>query len=159
MFKATKAHIASAGRSKPFRKALPPASTFQKQPAEYRDITVRNKVNKEKSKSDEENFDHVQTLETVLQPLLDKYTDNATDLDLFWNIDETAIDCEYAEKQKVVCSSDGNSCGLQSSSASSRTGVHVIADVASSESGKTAPPLFIVAGKHHMLWWTGGAPS
>ena len=73
-------------------------------------------------------------------------------------MDETAIDCVYGEKQKVVCSSDGNSSGFQNSPASSGTGGHVTAVLASSASSKTTPPFFIVAGKHHMLSWTDVAP-
>ena len=88
MFRGAMARIANDGSKKTFRKGLPSASTFRQLRAENRDITVRNKVNKEKSKSDGEDFDHVQTLETVLQPLLDKYPYIATDPDLFWNMDE-----------------------------------------------------------------------
>ena len=153
-FRIAMGKIATDRTANSFKGTVAGAASLRKFRIDNPDITFRNKVNKEISKQRGESFDHVKTLDGVLQNIFENNPEIARDPNKIWNMDETGIDCEFGTKEKVASSSSSNHSGSRISADGSGTGVHVTCVVAVSASGLRCPPFFIIQGKHPMSSWT-----
>lgn len=131
-FRMAMRRIANDWRTTGYKTKTPCAHTFRQFRAENRNIAVRNKTNQAQDKIDEENFEHVSTMEHVLQGFLKDHPDIGKDPNRFWNLDETCIDSEFGMKEKVIRSSSYRFSGYKASSADSGSTVRVTAVVATS---------------------------
>ena len=146
-FRISMGKIATDGRENSFKGTVAGAASLRQFRVDNPDITFRNKVNKEISKQRGESFDHVKTFEGVLQNIFENNPEIARDPNKIWNMDETGIDCEFGQKEKVASSSSSNHSGSRISADGSGTGVHVTCVVAVSASGLRCPPFLYYSRK------------
>ena len=94
---------ASDGR-KPFRTdtGLPSADSIRHCRAVNRDITYRNVENKDAAKLHAENYDHVASFAKVLRDVRNDFPGIFQNPYRLWNLDETAVSCEYGKKRCLV---------------------------------------------------------
>ena len=93
-----------------------------------------------------ETFGHVSTFSDALKKVEYANPDIFRNPARLWNVDETAVDCQYGERNKVFGSSATHHGGYMAGQAR-KTNKHITLVVAVSASGGKVPPLFIVEGK------------
>lgn len=117
---------------------LPCMQTLRHWRALNRDVTCRSAENKDITKLAAENYDHVASFSEALSNVEKDFSGIFKDPDRLWNIDETAVSCEFGRKVKVFGPSATHHGGYKASTAA-KMNKHITAVVAFSASGRKTP--------------------
>ena len=147
--------IASDGR-KPFRTdtGLPSADAIRHWRAVNRDITYRNVENKDAAKLHAEIYDHVASFPKVLRDVGNDFPGIFQNPYRLWNLDETAVSCEYGKKRKVFGAADTHHGGYTAWHAS-KMSKHITAIISVSASRLKASPFFRCSWKELHVFLAG----
>lgn len=141
------AEIASDGRARSYQRTngLPSKDVIRRFRAGNRNLTYRNRENKDKAKLRGEEYSHVRTYEVALRTVEKETPGIFKNPSVLYNMDETSVDSEFGTKIKVFGPSNTNHGGFNASSTNGK-GKHVTAVISCSAEGQKPPPFFIVAG-------------
>jgi len=149
IMKSIQAKIADDGRLG-FTNGVPSDAALRSFRARNRSITLRGAENIVGARLAAENYEHVQSLKTVLKEVQEKHPSIFSDPRRVWNWDETSAAAEYGTKLRCYAPASGNQGGARR--AAKDHGRHVTAGIAVSAVGDIAPLFLAVAGKKMSHW-------